>query len=287
MGDFHAEVVELQRAQALLKLAERKLSDWSPIITRAYHRLDNQQNATVTNVRGAIVGWGRIYDAQWERIQKMISYIDTAMAEMEQAEEQAYKELADAEIREDKKAKPATGQPGASTTPNQPQGTSDVVKEMQERYQRLIAISIRKTYDEACGAFVFQQLKDQGILDGGVPENGKDYYSHFAPQSKTSTGYSIESYGGKNGLTNLLNANQGKTLRNIVVSFDPYGRIYPSAAGHVMLITQIKDGKVYYMDNGSTYPDGTKHKEGAPVCQSVEEFLRRYPNMNGVVHFYK
>ena len=96
MGDFHAEVVELQRAQALLKLAERKLSDWSPIITRAYHRLDSQQNGTITNVRGAIVGWGRIYDAQWERIKKMISFIDTAMAEMEQAEEQAYKELADA-----------------------------------------------------------------------------------------------------------------------------------------------------------------------------------------------
>lgn len=291
MGDFHAEVVELQRAQALLKLAERKLSDWSPIITRAYHRLDSQQNGTITNVRGAIVGWGRIYDAQWERIKKMISFIDTAMAEMEQAEEQAYKELADAEIREDKKesgnTKPAAGKPGASANPNQQQGASDVVREMQERYQRLIAISTRKTYDGFCGAFVFQQLKDQGILNGGVPVYGKDYYSHFASQSKTSTGYSIESYGEKNGLTNLLNANQGKILRNIVVSFDPYGRIYPSGAGHVMLITQIKDGKVYYMDNGSIYPDGTRHKEGVPACQSLEEFLRRYPNMNGVVHFYK
>ncbi len=121
MGDFHAEVVELQRAQALLKLAERKLSDWSPIITRAYHRLDNQQNATVTNVRGAIVGWGRIYDAQWERIQKMISYIDTAMAEMEQAEEQAYKELADAEIREDKKESGNT----ISQKPGQSAGTNN------------------------------------------------------------------------------------------------------------------------------------------------------------------
>ena len=107
----------------------------------------------------------------------------------------------------------------------------------------------------------------------------------------TSTGYRVDSYGGRNALLELINANEGKTLNNIVISFDYDGRNYLSKEhGHVMLISEIRDGKVYYMESasGRLYNlNGQSYSEGEPICLSINDFLRQYPNMNGAIYFHK
>ena len=183
---------------------------------------------------------------------------------------------------------------------NQGPTPEEICSEMEARYQRMLEVTGRTSFSGACGAFVYRQLCDIGVFklnkDSGVAA-GKDYYSVWGKKSTTSTGYSIESYGydetaNNNPLQDLINAHQGETLENIVVSFDYDGVNYKNKTyGHVMLITAIKDGNVYYMES----EDGAlrnvdpkqKYKEGEPICLSVSDFMKQYPNMNGVVHFYK
>ncbi len=304
MGDFHAEVVELQRAQALLKLAERKLSDWSPIITRAYHRLDSQQNGTITNVRGAIVGWGRIYDAQWERIKKMISFIDTAMAEMEQAEEQAYKELADAEIREDKKesgnTKPAAGQPDSGSTGNTGATTKkrDIGFSLYQKgvgyYDEIVADKSRVwnlnfgfksngKWVQNCTWHTAKKLSMLGVQTIKGLGNGCTWVAGIPERPVTANEYGIKKYGGNDWYERLMEEYDGGPVYNIVLSFDSNTGTSSEirACGHVMMIDAIVDGKVYYSD---TWPEKA-------ACLTIQEFKNQYRRYNGnclgAAHFYK
>lgn len=183
---------------------------------------------------------------------------------------------------------------------NQDPTPEEICAEMEARYQRTLEVTTRTSFSGACSAFVYRQLCDVGVFESGKDSGvaaGKDYYSVWSKKSTTSTGYSIESYGydetaKNNPLQNLINAHHGETLENIVVSFNYDGKNYTNEKyGHVMLITAIKDGNVYYMESadGSLWnvnPNQT-YKEGEPICLSVSDFMKQYPKMNGVVHFYK
>ena len=168
-----------------------------------------------------------------------------------------------------------------------------IMNEMKECYQRTLQRTKRKTFSGACSAFVWRQLEDLGVFcygkDAGVA-SGKDYYSDWSKKSVTSTGYQVESYGGGNGLLDLITIHSGKPIKNIVVSFDCDGINYKDSAGHVLLISEIRDGKVFYMESagGKLYNlDGRRYSEGEPICLSVTDFMKQYPGMNGVVHFYQ
>lgn len=183
---------------------------------------------------------------------------------------------------------------------NQDPTPEEICAEMEARYQRMLEVTKRTSFSGACSAFVYRQLCDIGVFelnkDSGIAA-GKDYYSVWSKKSTTSTGYSIESYGydetaKNNPLQDLINAHQGETLENIVVSFNYDGKNYMDKKyGHVMLITAIKDGNVYYMESADgalwNVNPNQKYKEGEPICLSVSDFMKQYPNMNGVVHFYK
>lgn len=176
----------------------------------------------------------------------------------------------------------------------------EITSEMEARYQRMLKATGRTSFSGACSAFVYRQLCDIGVFklnkDSGVAK-GKDYYSVWGNKSTTSTGYLIESYGydsnvKNNPLQDLINAHSGETLENIVVSFNYDGKNYTDPVnGHVMMITAIRDGNVYYMESakGALWNVNPKqtYKEGEPICLSVSDFMKQYPNMNGVVHFYK
>ena len=104
--------------------------------------------------------------------------------------------------------------------------------------------------------------------------------------AKTSTGYTQKKYSGKTCLKKLVNANGGKDVYNVVVSF-PKSYRSSSSVGHVLFIHAIKNGKVYYSDN---YRYNGK-PEGSVIIKSVNEFTSyfssNYGGINGAVHFKK
>lgn len=296
MSKYTLEVEELQKAVALLTHVDSKLDVLSKRITAAYHRLDNQQGSAIEKAQSDIYYQGSIYDEQWNYIKYIKTILQTILDESLKAETEAKKIMESEWVEESKKEEnkqstTGTGEGGGGSTfaPK-----SNIVEEMRERYQRLLKNTNRVSFSGACSAFVYRQLWDQGILDinrdGGV-QSGKNYYRVWSQKSTTSTGYSVDTYGGSNALKDLMRANVGKTLKNIAISFDYDGKNYLSREhGHVMLISEIRDGKVYYMESaaGRLYNlNGRAYAEGEPICLSLSDFLKQYPNMNGAVHFYK
>lgn len=174
----------------------------------------------------------------------------------------------------------------------------EICSEMKARYQRTLEATNRTSFSGACSAFVYRQLRDAGVFgskDSGVA-SGKDYYKVWGKKAKTSTGYQIESYGydpnaKNNPLEDLISAHSGETLNNIVVSLDQRKGFFPSEHGHVMLITAIQDGNVFFMESQSgsfhALKNGKAYAEGDPLVLPINDFLKQYPSMNGVIRFHK
>ncbi|SFB82308.1 hypothetical protein [Butyrivibrio sp. YAB3001] len=166
--------------------------------------------------------------------------------------------------------------------------------ELRERYSRLKDGNGGKSFKGKCSSFTYRQLKDRGIIDNepGVPL-GKDYYDVYSKMTETSTGYSVEAIGGKNALSELIENHNGENLSNIVVSFNKDGKIFNSDAGHVLMISEIRDGYIYFMDSSDTYwgalSGNAAKKEGEMIKLTLEEFYKTFPKnaINGVVCFSK
>lgn len=297
MSRYILEVEEMQKAIALLGYVDGKLDTLSKRITAAYHRLDTQQGTAINRAQSDIYNQGKLYDEQWDYIKYLKSVLQAIVDESLQAEAEAKKIMEGEWIEESKKEEnkgTISGASGVVTPGTETVPKTSIVEEMNQRYMRLLTNTGRTSFSGACSAFVYRQLWDQGIFDlnrdAGVA-SGKDYYRVWGQKSMTSTGYRVDSYGGRNALLELINANEGKTLNNIVISFDYDGRNYLSKEhGHVMLISEIRDGKVYYMESasGRLYNlNGQSYSEGEPICLSINDFLRQYPNMNGAIYFHK
>ena len=107
----------------------------------------------------------------------------------------------------------------------------------------------RTNFSQQCSLYVYSQLRALNIYQ--TPDtywNGSQWYSKLTNNGKTRTGYIQKKYAGVNCLTNLVNANGGKDVYNVVVTF-PRSYRSTSTVGHVLFIHAIKDGKVYYSDN--------------------------------------
>ncbi len=176
------------------------------------------------------------------------------------------------------------------------QTPEELMQEMSDRYERILKNTKKKSFNGKCSAFVYQQLKDQGIFGSKDPgcAHGKDYYATWSKKKQTSTGAPVTTYGSdKNstGLEKLIEASGGKPIKNVAVSFPavyPYTNAQNSVSGHVMLISEIRDGNVYFMESADGrlwFLDNTPYKEGQPMVLPVDKFLKQYPKMNGVVHF--
>lgn len=167
----------------------------------------------------------------------------------------------------------------------------ELLAEMEVRYQKLRE-ERGYSFNGACGAFTFRQLKDQGIVeDGEGVKLGKDYYKVWTQRGVTSTGYKVESYSAnQGGLDALISAHPDEFIKNVAVSFNYDGKNYTSSAGHVLLITEIRNGQVFFSESaaGKLYNlDGRKYEEGEPLVLSTSDFKKQYPGINGVVHFYQ
>ena len=164
---------------------------------------------------------------------------------------------------------------------------SQIKKQITSTYKKAKSISGRNNFAHQCSLYVYSQLRALKIYQ--VPDtywNGSKWYSKLKSGAKTSTGYTQKKYSGKNCLKKLVNANNGKDVYNVVVSF-PKSYRSSSSVGHVLFIHAIKNGKVYYSDN---YRYNGK-PEGSVIVKSVNEFTNyfssNYGGINGAVHFVK
>lgn len=178
----------------------------------------------------------------------------------------------------------STKKPTTTTTNTTTTNKQKILDEINKRYKNLPNSKSGKGFAGKCGALVYQQLKDMGIVKSGESTNyGKDYAKVLMNKGKTSTGYTCTGYKGDNAFDTLLSKNK-LPLTNIVCSFGKGGN-FKSDAGHVMLITKIDEaGNVYFVDN-------TKASNYKAVCMSMKDFKAFYfkssNNCTGVTYLHK
>ena len=174
-----------------------------------------------------------------------------------------------------------------ATSVSKAKSVSKIKSQINSTYRKAKSISGRSNFAHQCSLYVYSQLRALKIYQ--VPDtywNGSGWYYNLRSGAKTSTGYTQKKYSGKTCLKKLVNANGGKDVYNVVVSF-PKSYRSSSSVGHVLFIHAIKDGKVYYSDN---YRYNGK-PEGSVIIKSVNEFTSyfssNYGGINGAVHFKK
>ncbi len=160
----------------------------------------------------------------------------------------------------------------AKTNPNKKVDDAAILNSIQQRYNSMPG----KPYSGMCGALVCDMLQSQGLIsDADRVSNGCDQAFAFARNGKTSTGYKVIGYpmnkdNDKAQFEKMIADNNG-SVENVVVSIagysgvnDPeYGNRGP--AGHVILISKIEGGNVYFIDNW-------KLTNNKPTKMSIDEF---------------
>ena len=177
----------------------------------------------------------------------------------------------------------STGTTNTTTTKT----VAQIRSQIATTYAQAKALSGRTNFSQQCSLYVYSQLRALNIYQ--TPDtywNGSQWFSKLTANGKTRTGYTQKKYAGVNCLTNLVNANGGKDVYNVVVTF-PRSYRSTSTVGHVLFIHAIKDGKVYYSDNYAY----NGQPEGSTIVKSVSEFTNyfssNYSGITGAVHFVK
>lgn len=134
-------------------------------------------------------------------------------------------------------------------------GESNQIDELSDVYGSVLKTADGWGYRHLCGVLTRNQLEAQGIVDIAKTNCvGKGYAKNLYEKQDSvlnddyyAIGYKCNSSNQKNIFDNLVKEKNGN-LSNLIISFSPGGS-FPNAAGHVMLISKISDGNVYFMDN--------------------------------------
>ena len=130
-----------------------------------------------------------------------------------------------------------------ATSVSKAKSVSKIKSQINSTYRKAKSISGRSNFAHQCSLYVYSQLRALKIYQ--VPDtywNGSGWYYNLRSGAKTSTGYTQKKYSGKTCLKKLVNANGGKDVYNVVVSF-PKSYRSSSSVGHVLFIHAIKDGR--------------------------------------------
>lgn len=142
-----------------------------------------------------------------------------------------------------------------------------------------------KSFNKYCASYVQFQLSILGITSKReTGYNGNGAYAKYANQTKTSGGYNIKAYPGKNVLQQIVDDSGGNTY-DIMVCFDKSPTEAGKKYGHVLFIHAILDGKVYYSESFAS----SGIKEGACRIKTIKQFNTAYRayTWDGAIHFYK
>ena len=168
-----------------------------------------------------------------------------------------------------------TGMKAAKTNPVKKVDDAKILNSINARYNTLP----RRPYNNLCGGLVCDQLVAQGLIgENDFHSMGCEQARYFARNGKTSKGYKVKGYpmnknNDKAQFEKMIADNNG-SVENVVISIaansgvgDPeYGN--RGAAGHVILLSKIEGGNVYFIDNSAL-----THKQATKM--SISEFEQK------------
>ena len=157
----------------------------------------------------------------------------------------------------------------------------EYIGNLQEYFEQLKKKTGETSYKHLCGALTSDQLKFKGLMtDDGRTASGKDlarsiFETDCVPDGHTKNGYEVNPSNVVDTFESVIKQNHG-SLENLVISFDKGGG-FSSTHGHVMLVSKIEDGHVYFVDD--TNHSIVNGKYGA-VSMTVPEFEEKYLQNN-------
>ena len=172
---------------------------------------------------------------------------------------------------------------------------SQAMKELQDKYDDIKYRRDDQAYEGMCASLVTDQLERDGLYKyprGGKysPADGYAYAKTLINQGKTNTGAKVDGY---NSFDDLLQKNQ-EPITNVVISYLYGGWVNDGTHGHVMLISRIENGKVYFMDNRKPPLYSVRDKNDRHLIMkalSIEDFKKEYfengMRPNGIAHITK
>ena len=175
----------------------------------------------------------------------------------------------------------------AASANSQASSDSQLRTQITNTHAKAKSLAGRNSFNGLCGAYVYWQLRARGIWTGKKSSyersaNGNNWYSMLSNSkyTKSSGGYKLTKYAGKNCLDALSNYGK-KDVYNIVVSYKAqYGySVKNPGAGHVVYIHAIKGGKVYLSESYTYTYKGVKSKEGQPLVINYSDFKKNWNSM--------
>ena len=140
-----------------------------------------------------------------------------------------------------------------------------------------------------CGQLARETLETLGVVKPGYKANGIDYAKNLAKHPEAAgSGFTIKGYdmnGNQSATFDKILAENNGELSNLVISFNSKGHYRNSGQyGHVITVTDIKDGKVYLMDTSDTR--GGKWSKGTtPIVMDMDEFRSTYIDCGNSVNY--
>lgn len=163
---------------------------------------------------------------------------------------------------------------------------SEIISQVESDYKKALKLKGWGSFYGHCNLAVAYQLLAKGVYTGSSPDyrgGGSEWYYDYRDRKTTSGDYNVVTVGGSNCIDELINK-YGNNLTNIAVS---YGTGGTSGSTHVVVISAIIDGEVYFTDS---FRYGSSPEGGCRIW-SLDFFKSEYKRMNGnpygLVYFSK
>ena len=140
-----------------------------------------------------------------------------------------------------------------------------------------------------CGKLARIQLENMGLVAPDTANaHGKNFAYNLANGSAViNDGYTAKGYPSnastQEQVFDQIVSENGGHANNIVLSFNSKGHYRKSGEyGHVIVVSEVKDGRVYLIDNNNT---SWSNKETQTLDLSVEEFKQHYLREGNEVNY--
>jgi len=147
-------------------------------------------------------------------------------------------------------------------------------------YQQALELSHLESLKGYCGACVGYQLRALGINSYFVNIHGKDQFDfychmHYASGGNPITAYSSGSYSLR-GALEAATENGARAVRYVLACFQSGANSSAADFGHTLLIHEIADETVYFVDSTPRIVDGARYEEGTPIACTLDAFCETY-----------
>lgn len=166
---------------------------------------------------------------------------------------------------------------------------AEIAKQIDTTYNAAKARNGGNSFSGWCGRYVSYQLNILGINYKMVAKatfNGSQVYDEMIANAVTANGYTQVKYSGAHALSDIVKANNGEPVYNIVVS----QRVTNMSAGHTYFIHAIINNTVYWSEN-STWGgigEGKIRKNTVAQMESnpqTNPSKKHYYSIIGAIHF--